>query len=85
LVDYIIRNTTSGGVNVNDVLTHIGNYYLPFGGVGDSGTGSYHGKASFDTFSHMKSVMRSSRARDIRFLYPPYTQRKQKIVKRVMN
>lgn len=57
---------------INDVLLHVGNYFLPFGGVGDSGMGSYHGKFGFETFSHRKSVMKRSRFIDFSFFYPPY-------------
>ncbi len=81
--EFIIRNTSSGGVGVNDVLIHIGNYYLPFGGVGNSGMGAYHGKSSFDTFSHLKSVMMSSRLKDFRLIYPPYGKRKMNLLSRI--
>jgi aldehyde dehydrogenase (NAD+) len=57
---------------INDVLLHVANYYLPFGGVGASGMGSYHGKFGFDTFSHMKAVMNRSRSINIKIFYPPY-------------
>ena len=56
---YVLRNTSSGGVCINDTITHMTTKWLPFGGVGDSGMGRYHGKASFDTFSHEKSVLES--------------------------
>ncbi len=81
--DYIINNTSSGGVCVNDLVIHIGNYYLPFGGVGESGMGAYHGKAGFDTFSHMKGVMKRSRFFDIPLRYPPYDKRKKSILSRI--
>lgn len=56
----VLQETSSGGVCINDTMMHIGVSSLPFGGVGDSGIGSYHGKASFDTFSHYKSVLKNS-------------------------
>ncbi|MDK2946791.1 MAG: aldehyde dehydrogenase, partial [Geotoga sp.] len=56
----------------NDTLMHIGNIELPFGGVGDSGIGQYHGKYSFETFSHKKSVLKKSFWPDLKFRYPPY-------------
>ncbi|WP_088810017.1 MULTISPECIES: aldehyde dehydrogenase [Listeria] len=62
--------TSSGGVCINDTLMHIATPYLPFGGVGDSGTGNYHGEASFRTFSHEKSVLRQTTAFDMKFRYP---------------
>ncbi len=68
----ILRHTSSGGVCVNHTLIHLAPGGLPFGGVGDSGMGSYHGKASFDSFSHFKSVLRKPFSFDNRFLYPPY-------------
>lgn len=54
----VLQNTSSGGVCLNDTVMQVGVTNLPFGGVGDSGMGSYHGKASFDTFSHYKSVLK---------------------------
>lgn len=54
----VLQNTSSGGVCLNDTVMQVGVTNLPFGGVGDSGIGSYHGKASFDTFSHYKSVLK---------------------------
>ncbi len=67
-----VRRTSSGGVCINDTLSHITTTGLPFGGVGASGMGSYHGKKSFDTFTHEKSVMRKSTFPDPSFRYPPY-------------
>ncbi|OHD65090.1 MAG: aldehyde dehydrogenase [Spirochaetes bacterium RBG_13_51_14] len=72
--EYMIRNTSSGGVCVNDVVIHIGNYHLPFGGVGESGMGAYHGRTGFETFSHMKSVMIKPQNRDIPKRYPPHSK-----------
>ncbi len=68
----VLRETSSGGVCINDTITHLGVSELPFGGVGESGMGSYHGKASFDTFSHRKSVLEKSFRFDLDFRYPPY-------------
>ena len=56
-IDYLTNNIQSGGVLINDGLLHFGSIFLPFGGVGSSGVGSYHGKFSFECFSHRKSVM----------------------------
>lgn len=61
-----------GGGCVNDTMTHLGNLNLPFGGIGQSGFGSYHGKASFDTFSQQKSIMKKANWLDIPLRYPPY-------------
>merc|ERR1712157_372519 len=55
-----LKNTTSGGVSVNDILMHAAIDTLPFGGVGLSGQGSFHGKATFDRFVHQKSVLKTN-------------------------
>ncbi|HBN08441.1 MAG TPA: aldehyde dehydrogenase family protein [Cyanobacteria bacterium UBA8530] len=68
----ILRETSSGGVCLNDTVIHISTNDLPFGGVGASGMGSYHGRASFDTFSHRKGVLRNTQAFDLKLKYPPY-------------
>ncbi len=60
LCDRILNQTSAGGVCINDTIAHIVSETLPFGGVGDSGMGAYHGRHSFDTFSHYKSVMKKS-------------------------
>ena len=61
----------SGGVCLNDTVTHMVGDELPFGGLGDSGLGSYHGRASFDCFTHRRSVLRRSLAFDPGLVYPP--------------
>jgi len=68
----ILEETSSGGVSINDTLSHAMNKKLPFGGVGDSGMGFYRGKFSFDTFSHKKSVLKKSFFIDLKEKYPPY-------------
>ena len=68
----VLRETSSGGVSINDTVMHYGVTSLPFGGVGDSGIGTYHGKASFDTFSHQKSVLHKSFLLDLKWRYAPY-------------
>ena len=70
-VKQVTMSTSSGNVCINDVLLNYVNKNLPFGGVGNSGIGKYHGKASFDTFSHYKSV-HQKKAPDLPFRYPPY-------------
>ena len=67
----VVDESRSGGVCVNDTVVHITGSELPFGGVGDSGMGRYHGKASFDCFTHERVVMRRSLAFDSDFRYPP--------------
>ncbi|MEG4996974.1 aldehyde dehydrogenase [Microcoleus sp. B4-D4] len=68
----VLRETSSGGLCINDTVMQVGVTTLPFGGVGDSGIGSYHGKASFDTFSHYKSVLQKSFWLDLKWRYAPY-------------
>ena len=70
--DYILRNTISGGTCINDVIMHIVNDNMPFGGVGNSGMGSYHGKDSYMTFTHRRSVVSTSTWIDMPFRYMPY-------------
>lgn len=71
-INYLISRTSSGGMCINDTLSHITSSELPFGGVGESGMGNYHGKAGFDTFSHYKSIMKKSFLLDFSMKYPPY-------------
>ena len=60
------------GIKDNDTIIQITHPRLPFGGVGPSGMGAYHGKASFDTFTHYRSVMRQTNLFDLTLRYPPY-------------
>jgi len=69
----ILTDTTSGSCDINDTMMHMTNEELPFGGVGMSGMGAYHGKKSFDTFSHRKSVLIKTNWMDLPQRYPPYT------------
>ncbi|MFN7741236.1 MAG: aldehyde dehydrogenase family protein [Cyanobacteriota bacterium] len=71
----LLAGTSSGGVCFNDVIMHVGVPELPFGGVGPSGMGAYHGQAGFDTFSHQRSVLRRPFRLDAPFRYPPYGDR----------
>ena len=76
----VVQQTSSGSICFNDTAMQFGVSELPFGGIGNSGIGSYHGKASFDTFSHYKSVLNRSFLLDLKLRYPPY-QGKLKILK----
>ncbi|GJI57293.1 aldehyde dehydrogenase [Bacillus altitudinis] len=67
---YILDNLSFGGGCINDTLMHVATPYLPFGGVGESGIGRYHGKESFFTFTHEKSVLRQTNRFDFSFRYP---------------
>jgi acyl-CoA reductase-like NAD-dependent aldehyde dehydrogenase len=79
----VLRETSSGGVAINETIMQIAPHALPFGGVGGSGMGSYHGKFSFDTFSHRKSVFYKPFWLDLKLRYAPYTG-KLEGVKRMM-
>ncbi len=92
---YVFTNNTSikkkllnelsfGGGAVNEALMHISNSRLPFGGVGQSGMGSYHGEAGFKTFSHYKSVLEKATWFETKLKYPPYSEGKLKWIKRLM-
>ncbi|MEE1272063.1 MAG: aldehyde dehydrogenase family protein [Bacteroidales bacterium] len=81
----IIKQTISGGVCINDAIMHIIPHNLPFGGIGQSGMGAYHGKKSFDTFSHYKSVLKTHKNFEFKIKYPPYTSLKQKIIRLFMD
>ena len=78
---YILPRVRFGGGCVNDTVIHIASSLIPFGGVGSSGIGSYHGKKSFETFSHMKSVLKKSNAIDLPIRYTPYTKSKDKMIR----
>ena len=80
----ILSNTTSGGVSINDTITHLVNTHLPFGGVGYSGMGQYHGIYSFLTFSHVKGVVEKSNKLNLTIAYPPYSDKKLKLIKKIM-
>ncbi|KAM3293703.1 hypothetical protein ACQJBY_036940 [Aegilops geniculata] len=76
-----VSNVSAGGMLINDVALHLTNPHLPFGGVGDSGTGSYHGKFSFDCFTHRKAVLIRGFGGEANARYPPYTAEKQRILR----
>ena len=61
-----------GGGCINDTVVHLATSHMPFGGVGESGMGSYHGKAGFDTFTHKKSILKKAMWLDLPVRYPPY-------------
>jgi len=71
-INKVMDETSAGGVSINDTLMHIANPNLPFGGVGESGIGAYHGRASFDTFSHKKSILHKSFIVDAPIRYAPF-------------
>jgi len=79
-VQHIIDHVMSGGVSVNDALMHVGQHDLPFGGVGDSGMGHYHGFEGFETFSKMRPVFYQTRFSTLKFLWPPYGKFADKVL-----
>lgn len=79
----IIRSIPYGGGCINDTVVHLATSYMPFGGVGSSGMGSYHGKESFDTFTHYKSVMKKSNILDIPIRYAPFKDSKLKWIRKI--
>lgn len=81
---YIIENIQFGGGCINHLITHVANPHLPFGGIGFSGMGRYHSKYSFDTFSHEKSILKSTSKLDANILYPPYKEEALNLVKKFL-
>ncbi len=79
-----IEKVQFGGGAINNALIQFNNPNMPFGGIGTSGFGNYHGKAGFDTFSHQKSVMKSASWFDLNQKYPPYSGFMLKLIKKVM-
>ena len=84
VVDRVLSETSAGGVCVNHTVVHVGVAELPFGGVGPSGMGAYHGKAGFDRLSHAKSVLRKPNKPDPSIVYPPYKSWKTKLMRRFL-
>lgn len=83
-VERIHANTTAGGGCVNHTLLHFAPNDLPFGGIGASGMGRYHGKAGFDEFSNLRGVVRKPVKGENNLLYPPYTEQKQKLLRKFL-
>ena len=83
-IEKVIKETSSGGVTINDTILHVGTSNLPFGGIGTSGMGSYHGKKSFDTFTHEKSVVERATYIEFSFRFAPF-KNKVKLLRKVMH
>ena len=79
----VINRFSFGGGCVNDTISHVASKYLPFGGIGASGMGNYHGKASFDTFTHTKAIVKKNTKLDINLVFPPY-KNKINLIKKIM-
>ena len=84
VVDDVLAQTTAGGVTVNGTIMHLTSPHLPFGGVGESGMGGYHGKSGVRLFQHMKPVLARGTKMDPSLAYPPYTARKAKIFRKIL-
>ncbi|HPG92788.1 MAG TPA: aldehyde dehydrogenase [Clostridia bacterium] len=82
-IEKISNEVSFGGGCINDVIMHLTTETLPFGGAGNSGMGSYHGKKSFETFTHQKSILHKGKA-EINLKYPPYSDKKLKFIKTFM-
>ena len=77
----VLENVSFGGGCVNDTIIHLATHHMPFGGVGNSGMGGYHGKDSFDTFSHRKSILKKANWLDLPMRYHPYKDSNLKLIK----
>jgi aldehyde dehydrogenase (NAD+) len=84
VVDNVLERTTAGGVTVNGTLLHLTSPNLPFGGIGESGMGGYHGQSGVRIFQHMKPVLKRGTKIDPKISYPPYTERKLKLFRKVL-
>ncbi|MQX52107.1 coniferyl aldehyde dehydrogenase [Alcanivorax sediminis] len=82
--DYVLKNTHSGGVCINDTISHVGVDDIPFGGVGDSGMGAYHGPEGFKTFSKAKGIYKKGKFNATRFILPPYGRGMHKLIQKHM-
>jgi aldehyde dehydrogenase (NAD+) len=85
LVSQFLQRTQSGSAGINDTVIQIASPYLPYGGVGSSGLGRYHGRKSFETFSNMRSLIVKSNLLDINLRYPPYNRFKEKVISLFMS
>ncbi|MBU3111589.1 aldehyde dehydrogenase [Clostridium lacusfryxellense] len=79
----VLRRISFGGGCINDTISHVASSNMPFGGVGNSGMGSYHGRDSFETFSHRKSILKKSTSMDIKLIFPPYGNR-DKLIRKML-
>jgi aldehyde dehydrogenase (NAD+) len=84
VVERVLAGTTSGSVGVNCTVVQVAIPELPFGGVGPSGMGSYHGRHGFETFSHRRAVLSKPTVPDLPLQYPPYTRAKEWLLKKVL-
>ena len=83
-INRIFTELSFGNGAINDTIMQVVNPHLPFGGIGHSGIGNYHGKASFDVFSHLKTYVNHSTKYDPAIAYPPYTKKKETFIKKIL-
>ena len=79
----VLNSCSFGGGCINDTVIHLASSHMSFGGVGESGMGSYHGKKSFDTFTHYRSVLKQGKL-DVKLRYFPYKSGKEKITRMIL-
>jgi coniferyl-aldehyde dehydrogenase len=80
-IERVIERVMSGGVTVNDALMHVGQEELPFGGVGESGMGHYHGQEGFNTFSKLRPVFTQARWSSLALMMPPYGRMADRVLR----
>jgi aldehyde dehydrogenase (NAD+) len=83
-INRVFTELSFGNGAINDTIMQVVNPHLPFGGIGHSGIGNYHGKASFDVFSHLKTYVKHSTKYDPAIAYPPYTKKKETFIKKIL-
>jgi aldehyde dehydrogenase (NAD+) len=83
-VERVFDQVPSGGATANHTLMHVMAPQLPFGGVGHSGIGAYHGKWGFECFSHRKSTLTMPTRPDLKFIYPPYSDRVKRLLRKLV-
>ena len=83
-IDRVLNETTAGGVTVNGTILHLTNPNLPFGGVGESGMGGYHGESGVRLFQHQKPVLSRGTRIDPKLAYPPYTEKKLRLFRKIL-
>ena len=80
----VLDSCAFGGGCINDTIIHLATTHMPFGGVGESGMGSYHGRQSFDTFTHWRSIVKKSTWLDLPMRYHPYSDKKLRLIRKFM-
>ena len=84
VIKYVTSRIRYGGGCINDTIVHLATTEMPFGGIGASGMGAYHGKFGFDTFTHYKSIMDKKTFLDLPMRYQPYTKTNEKLLRKFL-